>query len=232
MYLVQNTSIFDIADAEPRYRADFGGHEGERQTMTVSKDLHTLSDKDLLNDVIDGNLDSFDLIVDRYKNRLMNFVFRFVKDHDVAEDIVQETFLRVFRKRRDYKAIANFSTWIFTIAGNLAKSELRRRKRWRFMSIDEKNEGESTFELPDTGMRPDRATAVRMLDESVQEAIFSLQEKYKEALILRDIEGMSYQEIAEVTDVPVGTVKSRVNRARLKLQKKLKEHSPNDEILS
>lgn len=207
-----------------------GRHEANGASMTVSKDPHTLSDKELLYDVIDGNLDSFDIIVDRYKNRLMNFVFRFVKDYDVAEDIVQETFLRVFRKRRDYKAIANFSTWIFTIAGNLAKSELRRRKRWRFMSIDEKNEGESTFELPDTGMSPDRATAVRMLDENVQNAIFSLQEKYKEALILRDIEGMSYQEIAEVTDVPVGTVKSRVNRARLKLQKKLKEHSPVDEI--
>ena len=73
-----------------------------------------LSDKELLSDVINGRFESFDVIVDRYKNRLLNFVFRFVKDYDVAEDIVQETFLRVFRKRRDYKAIANFSTWIFT----------------------------------------------------------------------------------------------------------------------
>ncbi len=189
-----------------------------------------LSDKELLSNVINGQFDSFDVLVDRYKNRLLNFVFRFVKDYDVAEDIVQETFLRVFRKRRDYKAIANFSTWIFTIAGNLAKSELRRRKRWKFLSLDSFSDNEKSFELPDTGMGPDRVTAVRLLDEQVQKAIDSLHDKYKEALILRDVEGMSYKQIAEIMSIPVGTVKSRVNRARLKLQKKLKEHSPSDEL--
>jgi len=202
------------------------------QTADAMKvDKQSVSDKDLLSDVINGNLGSFDIIVHRYKNRLMNFVFRFVKDNDVAEDIVQETFLRVFRKRRDYKAIANFSTWIFTIAGNLAKSELRRRKRWNFLSIDAANEGEKNFELPDAGIRPDRNTAISLIEESVQDAIDTLPPKYKEALILRDIEGLSYQNIAEIMRVPVGTVKSRVNRARMKLQKKLKGHSPNDEIM-
>jgi len=190
----------------------------------------SIPDKDILVDLVNGDSEAFSMLVDRYKNRLLNFVYRFVKDYDVAEDIVQETFLRVFRKRRDYKAIANFSTWIFTIAGNLAKSELRRRKRWRFLSIDATDEEEKSFEIQDPGMRPDRVTAVRMLNESVQDSIDTLQSKYKEALILRDIEGMSYQQIAEVAGVPVGTVKSRVNRARLKLQKKLKGHTPDDEI--
>ncbi|MFA6470875.1 MAG: sigma-70 family RNA polymerase sigma factor [Candidatus Latescibacterota bacterium] len=190
-----------------------------------------IPDKDLLFDLVNGDMDAFDVIVMRYKNRLINFVYRFVKDFDVAEDIVQETFLRVFRKRRDYKAIANFSTWIFTIAGNLAKSELRRRKRWKFLSIDATTEDEKTFEIPDPGMKPDRVTAVRILDEHVQNSINLLQSKYKEALILRDIEGMSYQQIAEIVGVPVGTVKSRVNRARIKLQKKLKGHTPVDELL-
>ena len=201
------------------------------QTVQVMKiDNNTLPDKDILDKVINGDLGSFDVLVDRYKNRLMNFVYRFVKDYDVSEDIVQETFLRVFRKRRDYKAIANFSTWIFTIAGNLAKSELRRRKRWRFFSIDYKNGNETSFELPDPAMKPDRAAAVKLLNENVQIAIDTLKVKYKEALILRDIEGMSYRQIAEVTSVPVGTVKSRVNRARTKLQKKLRGHTPNDEL--
>ncbi len=208
------------------------GRGARMQTaLMVKTDRESIPDKDLLSAVIEGDLDSFDVLVDRYKNRLMNFVFRFVKDYDVSEDIVQETFLRVFRKRRDYKAIANFSTWIFTIAGNLAKSELRRRKRWRFLSIDAANEGEKSFELPDTGRKPDRNAAIRMFDESIQEAIDSLKDKYKEALILRDIEGLSYQQIAEIMEVPVGTVKSRVNRARMKLQKKLKSHTPDDELL-
>ncbi|MDP8218568.1 MAG: sigma-70 family RNA polymerase sigma factor [Candidatus Theseobacter exili] len=201
------------------------------QTVHAMKiDNNTLPDKDILDKVISGDLDSFDVLVDRYKNRLMNFVFRFVKDYDVSEDIVQETFLRVFRKSRDYKAIANFSTWIFTIAGNLAKSELRRRKRWRFFSIDYKNGSEKSFELPDPAMKPDRATAVKLLNENVQIAIDTLKVRYKEALILRDIEGMSYKQIAEVTSVPVGTVKSRVNRARTKLRKKLRGHTPDDEL--
>jgi len=201
-------------------------------TAVMRADNESIPDKDLLSNVINGDYESFDVLVDRYKNRLMNFVFRFVKDYDVAEDIVQETFMRVFRKRKDYKAIANFSTWIFTIAGNLAKTELRRRKRWRFLSIDSLQEGEKNFEFPDTGRKPDRNTVISLIDENVQNAIGELQGKYKEALILRDIEGLSYKEIADIMHVPVGTVKSRVNRARLKLQKKLKGHSPQDELLS
>ncbi len=199
--------------------------------ISMKSDWQSMQDKDVLSCVIDGEFEAFEVLVDRYKNRLMNFVFRFVKDTDVAEDIVQETFMRVFRKRRDYKAIAHFSTWIFTIAGNLAKSELRRRKRWNFLSIDAANEGEKNFELPDKGRSPDREAAIAMFDENLQEAIDSLKGKYKEALILRDIEGLSYQEIADITEVPVGTVKSRVNRARIKLQKKLKGHTPQDELM-
>ena len=168
--------------------------------------------------------------MDRYKNRLLNFVYRFVKDFDVSEDIVQETFLRVYRHRHNYRTIANFSTWIFTIAGNLAKSELRRRKRWKFLSVDAMNDEGKKFELPDNNIRPDRATSVSVLEENIEKAIETLQAKYKEALILRDIEGMSYKQIANITSVPVGTVKSRVNRARKQLQKKLKGHSPDDEL--
>lgn len=198
--------------------------------MKIDNSPHQ-SDKDLLFALIDGDNESFSLLIDRYKNRLMNFVYRFVKDYDVAEDIVQETFLRVYRKRREYKAIANFSTWIFTIAANLAKSELRRRKRWRFLSIDTNNDDDRNIELPDTGPEPDRATVSRMIEENVQDALDLLQTKYRESLILRDVEGMSYLEIAEIVGVPVGTVKSRVNRARLKMQKMLKGHTPHDEII-
>ena len=197
-------------------------------TMNSEKD--SFSDKDILFNLVDEDIESYSILVDRYKNRLLNFVYRFVKDFDVAEDIVQETFLRVYRKRHNYKAIANFSTWIFTIAGNLAKSELRRRKRWKFFSLDAYNDNEMKFELPDNGIKPDRAASVRILDENIQNAIDKLQDKYKESLILRDIEGMSYKQIADITRVPVGTVKSRVNRARKKLRKKLRDHSPEDEL--
>lgn len=166
---------------------------------------------------------AFEVIVNRYKNRLLNFVFRFVGDRDIAEDIAQETFLRVFRKRHEYKAIANFSTWLFTIAGNLAKSELRRRKRWRFLSLNWTNEDdEKGIELPDTSKLPDEILSDHLANSEVQKAIKSLPVRYREAIILRDINGMAYQEIADILKCPIGTVKSRVNRARFKLQKKLK----------
>ena len=86
---------------------------------------HSVPDPELLSRVIDGDLAAFDVVVDRYKGRLLNFVFRFIGDKEVAEDIVQETFLRAYRKRTQYEAIANFSTWFFTIAGNLAKTEIK-----------------------------------------------------------------------------------------------------------
>jgi len=181
-----------------------------------------LSDAEILAEVAAGDIDAYGKIVGRYRGRLYNFVFRFVSDKETAEDIVQETFLRAFRKRKEYRAIANFSTWLFTIAGNLAKSELRRRKRWRLFSLHRDDESDTGMELPDETYRPDKVAESSLADDQIQDAIASLPENYRQVILLRDVEGMAYQEIAEIVDCPVGTVKSRVNRARLKLQQKLK----------
>ncbi|MDA0747814.1 MAG: sigma-70 family RNA polymerase sigma factor [bacterium] len=181
-----------------------------------------LTDVDILAEVADGDIDAYGKIVNRYKARLYNFVFRFVGDRETAEDIVQETFLRAFKKRKEYRAIANFSTWLFTIAGNLAKSELRRRKRWRLFSLHKDEESDTGMELPDETFRPDTLTESSIADVQIQQAILSLPENYRQVVLLRDVEGLSYQEISEISNCPVGTVKSRVNRARLKLQQKLK----------
>lgn len=181
-----------------------------------------VADADILAEVMAGDVQAFEKIVERHKNRLFNFVYRFVGDRETAEDIVQETFLRAFRRHKDYKAIANFSTWLFTIAGNLAKSELRRRKRWRFFSLNWDEESETGFDLPDETRRPDTVAETSMTDELIQKAIESLPFNYRRVIVLRDVEGMSYQEISRVVGRPVGTVKSRVNRARLRLQRRLK----------
>ena len=181
-----------------------------------------LTDVEILAEVAAGDIDAYGKIVDRYRGRLYNFVFRFVGDRETAEDIVQETFLRAFRKREEYRAIANFSTWLFTIAGNLAKSELRRRKRWRLFSLHRDEESDTGLDLPDESFRPDRMAESSMADGLIQQAISSLPENYRQVILLRDVEGLSYQEISDVVRCPVGTVKSRVNRARLKLQQKLR----------
>ena len=181
-----------------------------------------LTDVEILADVAGGDIDAYGKIVNRYRGRLYNFVFRFVGERETAEDIVQETFLRAFRKRKEYRAIANFSTWLFTIAGNLAKSELRRRKRWRLFSLHKDDENDTGIDLPDESFRPDTVTESSIADVQIQQAILSLPENYRQVVLLRDVEGLSYQEISEISKCPVGTVKSRVNRARLKLQQKLK----------
>ena len=181
-----------------------------------------LTDMDILSEVSAGKVDAYGKIVCRYHGRLYNFIYRFVGDRETAEDIVQETFLRAFRKRDEYRAIANFSTWLFTIAGNLAKSELRRRKRGRMISAERDEETDTGMELPDESARPDKVAESSSADVQIQNAINSLTNNYRQVILLRDVEGMSYQEISEIVDCPVGTVKSRVNRARLKLQQKLK----------
>ena len=190
--------------------------------VSSRKNPGDLTDMDILSEVSAGKVDAYGKIVGRYHGRLYNFIYRFVGDRETAEDIVQETFLRAFRKRDEYRAIANFSTWLFTIAGNLAKSELRRRKRWRMISAERDEETDTGMELPDESARPDKVAESSIADVQIQNAINSLPNNYRQVILLRDVEGMSYQEISEIVDCPVGTVKSRVNRARLKLQQKLK----------
>jgi len=185
-------------------------------------DLPRMSDEALLSSSLEGNLVAFDLLVDRYYDRLYGYLIRFLKDSDMAEDLLQETFLRVWKNRAEFRNIASFSTWIYTIAGNLARSEWRRRKRWRMIRLGpSRDEEEPEIELADEGIGPDSIVEIRMAVEELTEEVHKLPDRYREVVILRDIQGMTYEEIAGIVQVPVGTVKSRLNRGRLILQEKL-----------
>jgi len=165
------------------------------------------------------------ILVRRYRNQLYNFVYRFVNDRETAEDIVQETFVRCMRHKHQYPNIEQVSTWLYTIAGNLAKTELRRRKRWHWVAIGPSpNDEERTsfYEPIDKGLMPGESTDSNTVRTSVVDAIADLPEGFREAVELRDLAGLSYDEIAKIIDCPVGTVKSRVNRGRIRLQKELK----------
>ncbi len=171
----------------------------------------------------DGDEYAFNLLVKRYKDPLMNFVFRFVGNRTDAEDIVQETFLRLYKNKHYYKEIAKFSTWIYTIAGNLAKTELRKRKRRNMFSINNFMQTDKDYDLPDKGVTPDRHANTIITDNIIQGAIDKLSPKFRQVILLRDVQGFSYEEISQIVDIPLGTVKSRVNRARLRLQQELKK---------
>lgn len=180
------------------------------------------SDEELIERFQRGDLYAFDLIVKRYKDQLLNFVFRFVGNQEEAEDIVQDTFLRVYRKRKAYKRIAKFSTWIYTIAGNLARTELRRRKRRKLFSVTDMGYEDRDYEISDEGHTPESKVDGIIQEEIIQREINNLSPKFREVIILRDVQELSYEEISKIIKVPIGTVKSRVNRGRLKLQNRLK----------
>lgn len=180
------------------------------------------TDEDLIERFQDGDLYAFDLIVKRYKNQLMNFVYRFLGNAEEAEDLVQETFLRVYRNRRAYQKVAKFSTWIYTIAGNLAKTELRKRKRRKFFSISDLGYNEKDYDISDEAYNPEKDVDGRMKEEIIHREINLLSPKFRQVILLRDVQQLSYEEISQIVKIPLGTVKSRVNRGRLKLQEKLK----------
>ncbi len=177
-----------------------------------------ISDEELIERFQNGDIYAFEEIVKRYKDQLLNFAYRFLSGIEDSEDIVQETFLRVFRKRNAYKNVAKFSTWIYTITGNLAKTELRRRKKKKLFSISGLRYEDKEYEIPDQKKNPEERVDGIVKDEIIQKAINSLSPKFKEVVILRDIQELSYEEISKIISIPLGTVKSRVNRARLKLQ--------------
>ncbi len=192
------------------------------QKRKKQKELNKLTDEDLIFLFQDGEMLAFEEIVKRYKDSLMNYIYRFLGDMSESEDIVQETFLRVFRNKRAYKKIAKFSTWIYTIAGNLAKTELRKRKKRNLYSVSEIGYDDKDFEISDETLSPESKTNTSMSEEIIQKEIQQLSPKFREVIVLRDIQELSYEEISKIIKVPLGTVKSRVNRARLRLQEKLK----------
>jgi RNA polymerase sigma factor (sigma-70 family) len=189
--------------------------------------LCNLSDEELMEQFQTGAVDAFSVLVERYKDRLHNFLYRYTRNHQDCEDLVQETFLRVHRSRHSYQRIARFSTWMYTIALNLAKSLYRKSQRMQLMSIHEDPSDPESREMmiEDKSILPDQELHEKMGVSDLEKALDQLTDEYREAVILRDIQQLSYEEIAEITDTAMGTVKSRINRGRLQLQDILTEYS-------
>lgn len=191
--------------------------------------LNQMSDEDLMSQFQMGTVEAFDILVSRYKDPLTNYIYRFLGDMKECEDLLQETFLRVYRNRHSYRRIAKYSTWLYTIAGNLARSEYRKRKRRRLYSLQSVNRDDEEYEveIPDETFSPDKHTESTIQDFFIQEALHQIPKEFREVVVLRDVQQLAYEEIADITGLPMGTVKSRINRGRTKLQSLLKEvYSP------
>ena len=191
--------------------------------LKIDINKNVLSDEELIGQFQNDNIYAFEEIVKRYKNRLLNFAYRFFGNIEDAEDIVQETFLKVYKHKNKYRNIAKFSMWIYAITRNIAISEINRKKRKKLLPINIIKYEDKEFEISDKDKGPEEKTDCILIEEMIQNAINNLSFKFREVVILRDIQELSYQEISNIINIPEGTVKSRLNRARLKLQELLSD---------
>lgn len=182
-----------------------------------------ISDEDLMINFQSGDNLAFDELVRRYKQPLANFIFRFLASYDDSLDIVQDTFIRVYQNKDNYKTVAKFSTWLYTIASNLAKTHLRRSRRFKLFSsnVFKTNDEEYEVEYASHDPSPEENTDKNLRSALIQKSLNKLPDHYREVVILRDIMELSYEEISKITKLPEGTVKSRINRGRLILKSSL-----------
>jgi RNA polymerase sigma-70 factor (ECF subfamily) len=178
-----------------------------------------LTDEELMLLVQDGETDCFDLLVDRFKVRLFNYLFRLTGNREEAEEVAQEAFVKAYIHAGKYKTIARFSTWLYTIATNLVRNRMRSKSRapkiyslWGKSRFD--GDEETQLDILDPGRSPDEKLNDRELSDVIQKAIKRIPEKYRECFVLREINQLSYEEISAVTSLKLGTVRSRINRAR------------------
>ncbi len=180
--------------------------------------LKELEDNAVVASFLAGEQRAFAELVERYQTRLLNFVYRTTGDRERAEDLVQETFIRVYRHLHRFDQTKKFSTWIYTIASNLAKNELRNRSRnplVLFQTIKKNWDADQRpLEWEDNTYRPDDLYRKRHLRRMVETAVDQLPGHHRTVFVLREMEGKTYEEIAEITGCNLGTVKSRLNRAR------------------
>jgi RNA polymerase sigma-70 factor (ECF subfamily) len=187
-----------------------------------------VSDHALIEATRGGDEAAFAEIMSRYRSPITNYLYRFLNDYEEAVDLAQETFVRVYFALDRYHTGFAFSTYIYRIATNLAISELRRRKRRRLLSLTglfQSDDGEATeFQVRDERQLQDAGLVEDEQSQLIARAIASLPEKYRVAVVLRDVEGRSYEEIAEVMQLGLGTTKSRISRGRGLLKDKLESY--------
>lgn len=172
-----------------------------------------------------GDVESFELLIGSYDKRAYNIAYRVMGNEEDAKDMAQEALIKVFRSLKDFKGQSSFSTWLYRIVTNVCLDELRRKKNEKYVSMDstiQTDSGELNMELCSDKETPEIVYERVEQRELIKNAIRELNEEYRSAIVLRDIQGFSYDEISSILDCSLGTVKSRINRARTMLKDKLK----------
>lgn len=182
-------------------------------------------DEELLKRFLEGDERAFVELMRKYKEPITSFSYRFLGDYDDAVDVAQETFVRLYRFAHTFQGEVKFTTWLYAIAANLARSELKRYRRRNGVSIQtefRQSEDSDAWDVPDETYRPDERVDRTRVAMEVQTALMRVSPSYREMVVLRDIQQLTYEEIAGITNTEMGTVKSRINRGRAQLQELLK----------
>lgn len=198
-----------------------------RSALTV-----THSDAALINRCQKADIAAFNEIVSRYKGKIYNYVLRMTGSAEDAEDLTQEVFVRMYTSIHTFRAEASLSTWLFRIAGNLCVDQFRRGKKERGLvqSLDaplprsDEDEGNATRDVPDMTQAPETLLGRKELAAHIQAALQKLPPKLRSAVVLHDVEGLAYEDIALAEGVPLGTVKSRIFNARVALRNNLRPY--------
>ena len=185
------------------------------------------SDALLVERTVAGDQKAFELLVIKYERRIQRLIGRMVRDVDLVEDIAQETFIRAYRALAQFRGDAQFYTWLYRIAVNTAKKFLMDLKRnptvsenfFKLADDDETSPVENELPSPET---PDAVLASKEIAEMVNSAMDALPEELRQAITLREIEGLTYDEIADAMNCPIGTVRSRIFRAREAISQKIR----------
>lgn len=186
--------------------------------------LSPKSDYELVDEAIKGDQNAFTQLSNRYRSQIYSLLLKMVRNKEEAEDLAQEAFLKAFNAISTFNKEYAFSTWLYKIAINNCIDFLR-KKKFKTKSIDrpiETKSGEIKYDLPDSSYNPERRILRKEMSAMIQHAIKALPEKYKTVIVLRHIQSKSYEEIAAILDVPLGTVKARIFRAREMLKRSLK----------
>lgn len=188
----------------------------------------TDQDSEWVDRCVKGDREAFNVLVEKYYKKIYNIAYRFVGDAEEANDLAQEIFTAAYQNLKKFRGDAKFSTWLFQIATNRGKNKFKYLKRRGYFlnrgQTDDEDERDSIQRaIPDGNMNPEDILASKQVQKIVQDVINELEPDHKEIVILRDIEGFSYDEIARILDLPEGTTKSRLHRARMVVKEKLKK---------
>jgi len=199
-------------------------HPGNCMELLTEQDS---TEAALLDSCKSGDPEAFETLVNTYKDRVYNMAYRYLGRHEDAQDVTQETFVRAFKGIHDFEGRSQVFTWLYSIAGNLARNHVRdrsRKGRDKTVSLEQLSEKAPGLaqQFSATVDSPDALAAAHELRDTLQRCVEELPDHYRLVFVLRTYEGLSYDEIAEAVNCPPGTVKSRLNQARVQLRNRLK----------